>query len=105
MKFAKMENGVVRFCPKTGTDGQGRQHTNLPKYYETAEDRDGWMEVVETDKPDGAYTPKYTVQDGRIVQEWEPEQIPEPEPDPYQMRADIDYLAMMGDIDLGGDAV
>ena len=102
MRFAKITGGSIRFCPARGTDGQGRMHTNLPKYYETAANRDGWMELVETDKPDGNYTPVYTEQNGKIVQSWEPVTEPLPEPDPYQMRADIDYLAMMGDIDLGG---
>ena len=102
MRFARIENGIVRFCPLVGTDGQGRRHTNLPKYYETAADRDGWLELVETDKPDGNYAPQYAVQDGKIVQTWEPAEIPAPEPDPYQMRADIDYIAMMGDYDIGG---
>ena len=98
MKFAKLIDSHVRFCPLTGVDGQGRMHTNLPRYYETAANRDGYLEVVETDKPDGNYTPVYTEQNGKIVQSWEPVAELLPEPDPYQMRADIDYLYMMTDL-------
>ena len=102
MRFAKLENGIVRFCPLTGIDGQGRRHTDLPKYYETAADRDGWLELVETDRPEGNVVPQYIEQDGKIVQGWIPAEEPPSAPDPYQMRADIDYIAMMGDYDIGG---
>lgn len=102
MKFAKIENGAVRFCPPAGEDASGWFHTNLPLYYENAADRDGWLELVETERPQGDYAPTYTEQGGRIVQGWTPIEPPEPAPDPFQMQADIDYLFMMTGIDAGG---
>ena len=102
MKFAKIIDNIMHFCPRTGIDAQGRMHTNLPRYYERATDRDGYLEVVETDKPSGNYAPVYTEQNGKIVQSWEPVAESLSEPNPYQMRADIDYIAMMTNIDMKG---
>ena len=60
------------------------------------------MEVVEAEQPQGAFTPTYTEHDGKIVQSWTPFETPEPEPDPFQMQAYIDYLAMMTGFSFGG---
>ena len=103
MKFGKLADGRLHLCPQSGADGQGRLHTNLPKYYETAADRDGWMEIVETDRPAGDYTPVYTVEDGRIVQRWQ-EVEPQPEPvDPVMARIEFleDCLLEMSEVVYG----
>lgn len=111
--IAKLVNGYPVPCPKTGADGSGKYHTNLPKFYENhlgiAAD-DGFYPVQYTEKPDGDYLASWelqTTQNGTmIVQIWTsytPEPEPMPTPDPYQMRADIDYLAMMTGNDLGGE--
>ena len=105
MMFAKIENGNVCFCPTCGYDGLGRYHTNLLLYYEGAADRDGWLEVVETDRPQGDFEPTYTEQDGKIVQSWTLIEMPEPEPNPYKMQSQIDYLSMMTGISFGGEIV
>lgn len=100
MKFGKLADGRLHLCPLRGADGHGRLHTNLPKYYETASDRDGWMEVVETERPHGDYEPTYSVEDGKIVQSWVPV-APTPAPvDLDKLRSDVDYIAMMTDVDL-----
>ena len=79
MTFAKLEQGTIRHCPSRGRDGVGRYHTDLPRYYETAADREGWLELVETAPPEGDYRAVYTETDGRILQSWEPVTVP-PEP-------------------------
>ena len=91
MRLAKLENDRPRYCPQTGMDTQGRYHTNLPRYYEKRDpqDRDGWLEVVYTDKPAGDYTDVYEIADGRIVQRWQAFD-PQPEPvDPVAQRLDM----------------
>lgn len=87
MTFGKLENGRLVLCPKSGRDARGRLHTNLPQYYAHAADREGWLEVVYTAPPeDGAYTPGFVEQDGRIVQQWTP-YTPDPQPaDPVTER-------------------
>ena len=106
MTFGKLEDGRLHLCPTFGADGQGRLHTNLPKYYEKAADRDGWLEVVYTDAPsDGEYRPVYTEQDGRIVQSWQPVE-PQPEPvDPVAERFEFleDCLLEMSEVVYGED--
>lgn len=86
MTFGKLVEGMLHLCPLRGADGQGRLHTNLPKYYETAADRDGWMEVVYTERPEGDYEPYYIVENLKIVQYW---RETEPAPDPYDSRLDM----------------
>ncbi len=110
--IAKLINGYPVPCPKHGEDVSGRYHTNLPKYYETHLDEaaeDVYYPVVYTEKPIGNYIESWEMQTVEgvmsIVQIWTeytPQPEPMPVPDPYQMRADIDYIAMMGDYDIGG---
>lgn len=105
MTFGKLIEGTLHLCPTFGADGQGRIHTNLPLYYEHASDRDGWMEVVFTDPPDGNYDASYSVVNGKIVQSWT--EVEEDETEDVQtqidrMQSQIDYLAMMSDIEFGG---
>ena len=100
MTFGKLAAGMLHLCPLRGADGQGRLHTNLPKYYETAADRDGWMEIIYTERPEGDYEPYYIVENEKIVQHWR-ETEPQPEPvDLGKLRSDVDYIAMMTDVDL-----
>lgn len=106
--IGRLENGALYACPKSGLDGAGVMHTNLPAYYERHIDTaaaDGYYPVRYTDKPEGNYLPSWDLIAGEIVQVWTeytPQPEPEPAPNPFQMRADIDYLAMMTDNDLGG---
>lgn len=81
MKFGKLTDGRLHLCPFRGADGQGRLHTNLPRYYEHAADRDGWLEVVETEPPEGDYEPIYTVVNGQIVQSWQAVEAETDDPD------------------------
>ena len=80
MQFVKLENGVLKRCPRYGMSG-GLMHTDLPRYYANHPDiacADGWLQLVLADKPDGAYTPSYTVDGDKIVQSWIPiEQDPQ----------------------------
>ena len=90
--IVKLVDGKLVPCPKTGKDGRGIPHTNLPLYYErnldTAEE-DGFYPVQYSDKPDGDYLPSWELQSGRIVQIWTPF-TPEPEPeDPVAARLDM----------------
>ena len=89
MKLGKLTNGRLHLCPLRGTDGRGRLHTNLPQYYENAADRDGWMEVVETEPPEGDHEPIYTVENGRIVQRW---QAVEPQIDEPTLEDRLDMI-------------
>lgn len=109
--IAKLINGVPVPCPKQGADGSGNYHTNLPKFYENhleiAAD-DGYYPVVYTEKPEGYYIDSWSLQlyEGvqSIVQIWT-EYTPTPEPIPVnveKLRADVDYIAMMEEIDLEG---
>ncbi len=110
--IAKLVSGNLVPCPAQGVDVSGRMHTNLPRYYETHTDaaaEDGYYPVQYTDKPEGDYVSSWELQTvdcvQTIVQVWTPytpEPEPMPVPDPYQMRADIDYIAMMGDFNIGG---
>jgi len=109
--FAQLENGVLYPCPQHGCDGGGRPHTNLRRFYERNPDiavQDGYYPVTHTDKPDGDYLPSWELQEVEgvtmIVQVWTP-YTPQPEPIPVdieKLRADVDYIAMMEDIDLEG---
>lgn len=109
--IAKLINGCPVPCPKQGADGSGNYHTNLPRFYENhleiAAD-DGFYPVVYTEKPEGNYLPSWEIQTiesvQKIVQIWT-EYTPTPEPIPVdveKLRADVDYIAMMEDIDLEG---
>lgn len=102
MKFGKLADGRLHLCPQSGADGQGRLHSNLPKYYETAADRDGWMEVVEMDRPQGDCAPAYAVENGRIVQRWEAVD-PQPDDDPILARLEFleDCLLEMSEVVYG----
>ena len=81
MQFAKLENGILKRCPRYGMSG-GLMHTDLPRYYANHPDiacADGWLQLVLADKPDGACTPSYTVDGDKVVQSWTPiEQDPVP---------------------------
>lgn len=106
MTFAKLKNGILKRCPRYGVSG-GLMHTDLPRYYANHPDRayaDGWKELVLANKPDGAYWPSYTVDGNQVVESWTPiEQEPqEPtiEEQVAQNTANIDYIAMMADIEL-----
>lgn len=105
MTFAKLENGILKRCPRYGMSG-GRMHTDLPRYYEKHPDRayaDGWLQLVLADKPDGVYWPSYTVDGDKVVESWTPidqEPVPTIEEQVAQNTANIDYIAMMADIDL-----
>ena len=82
MQFVKLENGILKRCPRYGVSG-GRMHTDLPRYYDNHPDRayaDGWKELVTEDKPDGACTPSYTVEGDKVVQSWTPVEQTEPVP-------------------------
>ena len=80
MQFAKLENGILKRCPRYGMSG-GLMHTDLQRYYANHPDiacADGWLQLVTADKPDGAYTPYYTVDGDKVVQSWTPiEQEPQ----------------------------
>lgn len=80
MQFVRYENGILKRCPRYGVSG-GLMHTDLPRYYANHPDRayaDGWLQLVTTDKPDGAYTPSYTVDGDKVVQSWTPvEPVPQ----------------------------
>ncbi|MCQ2308199.1 MAG: hypothetical protein MJ000_11670 [Bacteroidales bacterium] len=103
MTLVKLENGRLVFCPKSGISG-GYHHTNLPKYYadhpEEAK-KDGWMELRETQRPDGNYYATYAIKNGEVVQEWRKILDPEHTIDPIEkLRADVDYIAMETGVDL-----
>lgn len=106
--IAKLVDGFPVPCPKTGKDGRGIPHTNLPLYYERNLERaamDGYYPVHYTEKPIGDFVETWELIDGEIVQVWVP-YSPQPEPIPVnveKLRADVDYIAMMEDIDLDGD--
>ena len=81
--IGKLENGNMIPCPKSGTDGNGILHTNLPAYYEKHLDRagaDSYYPVRYTEKPDGDYLPSWELIGGEIVQVWTP-YTPQPEPE------------------------
>lgn len=107
--IAKLVSGNLVQCRKYGRDGSWRVHTDLPSYYAAHLDEaavDGYYPVVFVPKPEGNCMASWTLQsyDGRlqIVQVWTPCD-PQPEPvDVERLRADVDYIAMMEDIDLGG---
>lgn len=90
--IGKLENGALYSCPKSGLDGSGVMHTNLPAYYEKHIDTaaaDGYYPVRYTDKPEGDYLPSWELQYGEIVQVWTPYE-PQPEPaDPIAERLDF----------------
>ena len=102
MTFAKLENGILKRCPRYGMSG-GRMHTNLPRYYEKHPDRafaDGWLQLVLANKPDGVYWPSYTVDGNQVVESWMHIDEPDPEPTLEEInRADIDYLFMLNGIE------
>ena len=102
MTFVKLENGILKRCPKSGKVGK-LMHTNLPLCFESNPETafaEGWKELVTTDKPDGAYTPSYTVDGDKIIQVWTPYEEPDPEPTLEEInRADIDYLFMLNGIE------
>lgn len=82
MTFAKLENGILKRCPKAGMSGKSYK-TNLPLYYSDNPSvalKDGWKELVETERPDGNCVPEYTQTDTRIVRNWI--RLPEIEPEP-----------------------
>ena len=82
MTFAKLENGILKRCPRYGMSG-GLMHTDLPRYYANNPDiacADGWLQLVTADKPDGACTPSYTVDGDKVVQSWTPIEHTEPVP-------------------------
>ena len=102
MILGKLINNILNLCPEQGKDSDGKYHTNLKKYCENKANHDGWKEVIYTDKPEGNYAPSWEIQNNQIIQIWT-EYTPEPEPiniDIEKMRSDIDYIAMMTDIDL-----
>lgn len=112
LQFAKFntEAGTLsRMCPLHGADGLGRMHTNLPLFYGKHQEQaaeDGYFPVVYTERPEGYYTPSWELQEikgvKKIVQVWT-EYTPEPEPpmiEPEKLRADVDYIAMMLDLEL-----
>ena len=80
MTFVKLENGILKRCPKSGKVGK-LMHTNLPLYFENHPETayaEGWRELITTDKPDGAYTPSYTEDGNQVVQTWTPvEPVPQ----------------------------
>lgn len=92
-------------CPQIGVDAFGRVHTNLRRFYELfpgVAARDGFYPVRFTDKPEGNYVDSFELRDNEIVQVWT-EYTPEPEPpevDLEKLRSDVDYIAMMTDVDL-----
>lgn len=102
MQFVKLENGILKRCPRYGMSG-GLMHTDLPRYYVNHPDiafADGWMELMTTDKPEGACTPSYTVEGDKIIQVWTPYEEPDPEPTLEEInRADIDYLFMLNGVE------
>lgn len=74
MTFVKLENGILKRCPRYGVSG-GLMHTDLPRYYANHPDiacADGWLLLVTSDKPDGVCTPSYTVDGDKVVQSWTP---------------------------------
>ena len=97
MQFAKIENGILKRCPRYGMSG-GLMHTDLPRYYANHPDiacADGWLQLVTADKPEGACTPSYTVDGDKVVQSWTPiEQDPVPtlEHDVSQLKTDVAEL-------------
>ena len=98
MQFVKLENGILKRCPRYGMSG-GRMHTDLPRYYANHPDRayaDGWLQLVPSDKPDGAYTPFYAVDGDKVVQSWTPvektEPVPTLEDDVSQLKTDVAEL-------------
>lgn len=104
MKFAKLENGILKRCPKSDISGKGL-HTNLPKYYSEHPDKayaDGWLELIETEKPEGNYAPRYKAEGSQIIQYWEKLPDPEPQPDPMkqieQNTANIEFMAVYLDV-------
>ena len=105
--IARLIDGNMIPCPKQGRDGRGGLHTNLQTYYEKHLDKaalDGFYPVRYTDKPEGDYKSAWELINGEIVQTWTP-YTPQPEPIPVdvdKLRADVDYIAMMEDIDLDG---
>ena len=102
MQFVRLENGILKRCPRYGMSG-GRMHTNLPRYYDNHPDRaytDGWKELVLANKPDGVYWPSYTVDGNQVVERWMHIDEPDPEPTLEEInRADIDYLFMLNGIE------
>lgn len=85
MKFVKrIDESHIEQCPKQGVS-HGRVHTHLPRFYAKNPDlaaEDGYFELVEQDKPEGWYEPRYTADGMKIYQSWVPYTPPEPEPDP-----------------------
>lgn len=104
MQFAKLENGILKRCPKTGMIGKS-YHTDLPLYYERFPEKayaNGWLELVETDKPEGNYIPRYKEDGHQLIQYWEKLPDPEPQPDPMrqieQNTANIEFMAVYLDV-------
>lgn len=104
MTFAKLENSILKRCPKAGMSGNGYR-TNLRAYYNLHPDKayvDGWLELIETDKPEGNYIPKYKVDGSQLIQYWEKLPDPEPQPDPMrqieQNTANIEFMAVYLDV-------
>lgn len=105
--IARLIDGNIRPCPLHGKDGNGRYHSNLPSYYDKHLDiaaKDGYYPVRYVEKPEGDYTYEWQLINDEIVQVWVP-YTPEPEPmevDLPKLRSDVDYIAMMTDVDLEG---
>lgn len=104
MTFAKLENGILKRCPKADMSGNG-YITNLPAYYNNNPDEayvDGWLELIETEKPEGNYVPKYKVEGHQLIQYWVEIPAPEPVPDPMrqieQNTANIEFMAVYLDV-------
>ena len=97
MQFAKLENGILKRCPKSGISGKSL-HTNLPLYYSDNPSValvDGWKELVETERPEGYCAPTYTETDTQIIRNWQV--LPEPEPTPNPLEELMNEIAVLTD--------
>lgn len=105
--IARLINGNISPCPFHGKDSNGRYHSNLTAYYERHLDEaklDEYYPVRNTEKPEGNYTASWSLVNDEILQVWTPyTPVPEPDIDLEKLRSDVDYIAMMSDIDLDGD--
>lgn len=102
--IAKLVNGNIIPCPLKGKDGVGRYHSNLEKYYESKPVlamSEGYYPVEYTEKPEGNFISAWQLINNVIKQVWEP-YTPAPEISIEKMRSDVDYIAMMTDVDLEG---
>lgn len=90
-KYGKLENGALRYAPnKLIIDTE--QVFNAPAETYKAQ---GYLPIVKTDIPESEegfyYSPIYTEQGGKIIQQWEKHEIPD-------AATEADYINALEDL-------